>query len=137
MRNRHHRVSRLVAVAAAAASLAAPVTAVADSGDGQAGPSSVDVFTDPAVIARHKALGRLGEPPHSSVILRNDIAHFGTSDTAPVLRQSSAPIVIRVDAGFDWASAGVGAAGGVGLLLVVGAAAAAVRRRQRVDAARA
>ena len=137
MMNRHHRVSRLVAVAAAAASLAAPVTAVAESGDGQAGPTLADVFTDPAIVARHKALGRLGEPRRSNTILGNDIAHFGRSDTATVLRQSSAPIVVRVDAGFDWASAGVGAAGGLGLMLVVAATASALRRRQRVNAARA
>ena len=85
MTSRHHRVSRLVAVAAAAASLAAPLTAVAESGDGQVGPTVADVFTDPAIVARHKALGRLGEPRRSNTALGNDIAHFGRSDTATVL----------------------------------------------------
>ncbi len=38
---------------------------------------------------------------------------------------------------FDWTTAGVGAAGGVGLALVVGAGTFRLRHRQSVDAARA
>jgi hypothetical protein len=56
--------------------------------------------------------------------------------TSPLKPQSPAPIVVRVNGGFDWTAAGAGAAGGVGLVLVVGAATAALRRRRRVEGGR-
>ena len=52
-------------------------------------------------------------------------------------QQSPAAIVVRVEAGFDWISAAVGAAGGSGLLLVLGVAAVALRRREQIDGAQA
>lgn len=52
----------------------------------------------------------------------------GTSPRTGSQSQSRAPVVVRVDGGFNWASAGVGAAGGLGLMLVVGGAASAIRR---------
>lgn len=72
-----------------------------------------------------------GTPPAepSNPLLRNDVAHNG-AQSAP----SPAPVVVRVDGGFDWVSAGVGAAGGFGLVLVAGTAASALRRRDRLAA---
>ena len=52
-------------------------------------------------------------------------------------QQSPAAIVVRVEGGFDWISAAVGAAGGSGLLLVLGVATVALRRREHIDAAQA
>ena len=110
---RHHRVFRLVASMITAAALAAPGVAAAGSGGRSVGTSS---------------------PERSNPILANDIRHFGNSTG---LSTPGAPIVVRVDGGFDWSAAGVGAAGSLGLMLVAGVATSALRRRQRVYAARA
>jgi hypothetical protein len=68
----------------------------------------------------------------------NDRAHFGQNQA-----QSSAPIpatgtpsavIVRVDGGFDWVDAGVGAAGSLGFAIALAGAASAVRRC-RADAA--
>lgn len=85
MKDRKRCISALLAVAAAAL-----VSTVSPAGAG----------IDPA--------GTISTEP-SNPLLRNDIAHNGTQN-APSL----APIVVRVDGGFDWVSAGVGAAGGCG-----------------------
>jgi len=81
------------------------------------------------------ALGSAGSGK-SSPALRNDIGHFpaaprGTTDDPP------AAVVVEVDEGFDWAAAGVGAAGGLGLVLVAGGATSVLRRRSPADEARA
>jgi hypothetical protein len=57
----------------------------------------------------------------------NDEAHHGRQEQTSA--GSRAPVVVRVDGGFDWPSAGVGAAGGLGAVLVAGVAASAMRRR--------
>ncbi len=116
MKSRQHQVFRLLASMVTAAALAAPVTAAAGRSGGPVGTSSQQ---------------------HSNAILRNDIAHYGTHRrlSAPgasaVQRQSPAPIVVRVDGGFDWAAAGVGAAGALGLVLVAGSAASALRHHSK------
>lgn len=61
-----------------------------------------------------------------NVLLRNDIAHFESTRSA-----APAPVIVSVDRGFDWASAGVGAASGLGLLIALAGVAAAIRTRQR------
>jgi hypothetical protein len=111
MTGRHHRVFRLLASAATAAALAVPATAGAGGNAVATGPVN-----------------------DSNPILQNDIRHFGSPNDT---RHLGNPVVVRVDGGFDWAAAGVGAAGGVGLALVVGAGTFSLRRRQRVDATRA
>jgi hypothetical protein len=112
MTGRHHRAFRLLASTVTAAALAIPATAAA-------GGNPV-------------ATGSANDP---NPILQNDIRHFGNSSDIP--RHVGNPVVVRVEGGFDWTAAGVGAAGGVGLALVVGAGTFSLRRRQRVDAARA
>jgi hypothetical protein len=111
MTHRHHRVFRLVASAITAAALAAPGIAAAGSGGRSVGTSS---------------------PERPNPILLNDIRHFGNTTG---LETPGTPIVVRVDGGFDWTAAGVGAAGGFGFVLVVAVAASALRRRERVRAA--
>jgi hypothetical protein len=111
MTGRHHRGIRLLASTVTAAALAVPATAAAGGN----------------AVAR-------GSANDSNPILQNDIRHFGNSADG---RNPGSPVVVRVDGGFDWAAAGVGAAGGVGLALVVGAGTFSLRRRQRADAARA
>jgi hypothetical protein len=71
-----------------------------------------------------------------NVNLRNDIAHSQNGARSSA-RQSapSAPIVVSVDGGFDWASAGVGAAGGFGLVVGLGGAASVIRARRRATGA--
>jgi hypothetical protein len=65
----------------------------------------------------------------------NDRAHSGQNQT----RLSALPnewfptptpnaVVVRVDGGFDWVDAGVGAAGSLGLALALAGAASAIRR---------
>lgn len=111
MKAQQHRTFLLLAAAVAAAALI-----------GAAGPAAAGV--DPAgTIAT--------EPPNP--ILRNDIAHNRAQ--AQFSEQTArAPIVVQVDGGFDWVSAGVGAAGACGLVLVAAAAASALRRRERLVA---
>jgi hypothetical protein len=112
MKKRNRRAFRLLASVVTAAALAAPVIAAAGSNGKSVEPTS---------------------PVSSNPILRNDIRHFGNQDG--LSGEFPAPIVVRVDGGFDWVSAGVGAAGGVGLVLVAGAATATLRRRRPVEAA--
>ena len=91
----------------------------------------------------------------SDATLRNDAAHYGRQSTpqtpSPIVlndtvhnrnqeasaQQSPSAIVDRVEGGFDWISAAIGAAGGSGLLLVLGVATVALRRREHIDAAQA
>ena len=137
---RHHRISRLVASTVTAAALAAPGIATAGTGDGSAGTSPAEP-TSPTLrndVAHHG--GRSSAEP-ASTTLQNDIAHHGTQGRLPASNAAQAPsapaaVVVRVEGGFDWASAGVGAAGGFGLVLVAGAAASGLRRRHGVDPAR-
>ena len=69
----------------------------------------------------------------------NDRAHFGPNQTQPALPspiQSTSPpsaVIVRVDGGFDWVDAGVGAAASLGFALALGGAASAIRR-YRADA---
>ena len=111
MAGRHHRAVRLLASTVTAAALAVPATAAAGGN----------------AVAK-------GSASDSNPILQNDIRHFGNSADG---RNPGNPVVVRVEGGFDWTAAGVGAAGGVGLALVVGAGTFGLRRRQRVEAARA
>jgi hypothetical protein len=120
--DRRHRVLRLVISLVIAAALAAPMATAADGTNatlrndaGHFGPQSTSDAPSPTV--------------------RNDTAHNRTQGAA--VQQSPAAIVVRVEGGFDWISAAVGAAGGSGLLLVLGVAAVALRRREHVDAAQA
>ena len=87
MTGRHHRAFRLLASTVTAAALAVPATAAAD-GNAVATASAND----------------------SNPILQNDIRHFGNSSDIP--RHVGNPLVVRVEGGFDWTAAGVGAAGG-------------------------
>lgn len=112
MTGRHHRAFRLFASTVTAAALAVPATAAA-------GGNAVTK----------------GSANDSNPILQNDIRHFGSSSDIPL--HVGNPVVVRVEGGFDWTAAGVGAAGGFGLALVVGAGTFSLRRRQSVDAARA
>jgi hypothetical protein len=112
MNSRRHRVFGLLASTVTAATLAAPVGA---AGNGNA------------------SLGTRASQ-RSNPTLRNDIAHFGSSRQ---LSAPGAPIVVRVDGGFDWAAAGIGAAGGLGLVLVAGVATSALRSRRGINTARA
>lgn len=74
-----------------------------------------------------------------NALLRNDVGHFGnkthTTTTSP-FSTATPTVIVRVDGGFDWASAGVGTAGGFGLVLLAGGAASAIRRRASAAAAR-
>jgi hypothetical protein len=119
MNARSHQSVRLVAAAAVAAALAAPVS----SGARGEGP-----------IATRS-------PERPSAILRNDVAHFGSSRlmpaTSPAPRGASAPIVVHVDGGFDWVSAGVGATGVLGLVVGIGVAVSALRGLRDANEARA
>ena len=112
MNSRRHRVFGLLASTVTTATLAASMAGAANGG------GSVETSSS----------------ERRNAILLNDRAHFGTPG-----RQLSAPgtpIVVRVDGGFDWAAAGVGAVGGLGFVLVAGVAASALRNRRRVGPAR-
>jgi hypothetical protein len=127
MTGRHHRAFRLLASTVTAAALAVPATAAAGGNAGAKG--SANDSNRPGITAAGTALANATHSAYpvqvANPILQNDIRHFGN------------PVVVRVEGGFDWTAAGVGAAGGVGLALVVGAGTFGLRRRQRVEAARA
>ena len=128
MGSSHHRALRLLVVSTiAAAALGAPTTASAAAGSSSGVRSSFEVYTDPAGVARHRALSLLGR---QNTALRTDISHGHTVE-------SPAPVVVMVDGGFDWVSAGVGAAGGLGLAIALVGATSTMRRRPRGDEARA
>jgi len=130
MKERHTRLFRRLVYLAVAAAVAAPVAT--------AGPMNPTLRNDNAHFGAQPSPSEPASPT-----LRNDEAHFGTAprsstaSTSPVLQESPAPIVVRVESGFDWVSAGVGASGGLGLALVVVAAAAGLRGRHRVNTAQA
>ena len=105
-----------------AAALAAPVATAADGSD-------ATLRNDTAHYGRPST----SEAPSPTVL--NDTAH--NRSKGATAQQSPAAIVVRVEGGFDWISAAVGAAGGSGLLLVLGVAAIALRRREHIDAAQA
>jgi hypothetical protein len=123
----HHRALRLLVSTIAAAALGDPMAAAAAGGSGSGVRSAPEVHTDAAVVARHKALGPLGR---QNAALRTDISHGRTVE-------SPAAVVVMVDGGFDWVSAGVGAAGGLGLAIALAGATSTMRRRPRGDEARA
>jgi hypothetical protein len=122
MNLRQARKQRKLLLIAVAAALAVPAPAVAggDAGNRVAG-------NDAAHFSRSAA------PDPSNPFLRNDRAHF--SEGTGTQSQGPAPVVVRVDGGFDWASAGVGAAGMLGLTLVAIVGGSALRRRNHVGAA--
>ncbi len=117
MNDRNARRLRRLASIAIAAALALPAAAAAGS-------------RDDATLQNDNAHYGVPSSPNDGTT-RNDQAHFGRSGDASTPINSAAPIVVRVDGGFDWISAGVGAAGGFGLALVV--AASTLRRRPGVD----
>ena len=119
--DRRHRVLRLFSSLAFVAALAAPVATAADGTD-------ATLRNDAAHYGQSTS-----EAPSPTVL--NDTVHNRSQGAA--VQQSPAAIVVRVEGGFDWISAAVGAAGGSGLLLVLGAAAVALRRREHIDAAQA
>ena len=140
MNSGHTRMFRRVAWIGIAAALAAPATAAAGgpNGAGSSAPEDSPLRNDIA----HFGISSSSRE-RSNATLLNDQAHYGTTQrssttsTSTVQPQSPAPIVVRVDGGFDWVSAGVGAAGGLGFVLVAAAAASAFRRRLHVEAAQA
>ena len=115
MNTRHqNRPVRLFGSLVVAAALGVPTVAVASG-------------SDPILrndIAHH---GRQTVSNASDPTLRNDVAH-NTKQSVPA-QSYPAAIVVEVDGGFDWISAGVGAAGAGGFLLVLGAATTGLRRR--------
>ena len=120
--HRPHRVLRLFSLLVLVAALAAPVATAADG-------TNATLRNDAAHYGRQST----SEAPSPTVL--NDMVHNRSQGAAA--QQSPAAIVVRVEGGFDWISAAVGAAGGSGLLLVLGVAAVALRRREHIDAARA
>ena len=125
MNARNAQILRRLACTAVAAALALPAAAVAGGRDNATLQNDIAHYGVPA-----------GSSGGSGATLRNDQAHFGpkASASAAVPQEAPAAIVVRVDGGFDWISAAVGAAGGFGLALV---AAASIRRRHGADAAQA
>ena len=135
MTRHHHRICRVLATTVAAAALVAPASASLEDGGGSVETSSPESSSSILRndVAHH---GSQSSPSPSNATLRNDIAHYGNRRTV-LARDSSAPVVVRVDGGFDWIAAGAGAVGGFGLLLVAGVAASALRRRHSSDPAQA
>jgi hypothetical protein len=85
------------------------------------------------LLAVSAALAMSGSTKASDVDA-NDVAHFGRNQISTTAPRSA--VVVRVDGGFDWVDAGVGAAGSLGFALALAGAASAVRR-YRADAAAA
>jgi hypothetical protein len=107
------QLSRPLKAGALVLALAALATPVAQAGDNHG----------------NAPLASAAERP--DVNLRNDIAHSGNRPRFSAQPGASAPIIVSVEGGFDWASAGAGAAGGFGLLLGLGGAASVIRAHRR------
>jgi hypothetical protein len=125
--HRRHRALRLFSLLAVAAAVTAPVAVAAEGSD-------ATLRND----AAHYSQNSSGQPSTSgspSPTVLNDNVH-NRGQAAPA-EPSRAAIVVHVDGGFDWISAGIGAAGSCGLLLVLGVALVMLRRREGVDPARA
>jgi hypothetical protein len=118
--DRRHPVLRLFTLLLVAAALATPVATAADGWT---------LRNDAAHYGRQSTT----DAPSPTVL--NDTIHSRSQGTAA--EQSPAAIIVRVEGGFDWISAAVGAAGGSGLLLVLGVATAGLRRREDIGAAQA
>ena len=97
--DRRHRVLRLFSSLVAAAALAAPAAVAADGSD-------ATLRNDEAHYGRSSA----SEAPSPTVL--NDMAHNRSQGAAS--QQSPAAVIVRVEGGFDWISAAVGAVGGSG-----------------------
>ena len=120
--DRRHRVLRLFSSLLVAAALAAPVASAANGSD--------------ATLRNDAAhYGRQSTSEAESTMVLNDTVH--NRSRGADAQQSPAAVVVRVEGGFDWISAAVGAAGGFGLLLVLGVATLALRRREHIGAAQA
>ena len=120
--DRRYRTLGLFSALVVAAALTAPAAPAADE-------ANATLRNDAAHYGRQS----ISEAPSPTVL--NDMVHNRSQGAA--VQQSHAAIVVRVEGGFDWISAAVGAAGGSGLLLVLGVAALALRRREHIDAAQA
>ena len=120
--DRRHRVLRLFSLLVLVAALAAPMATAAD-GSNERLRYGADHY------------GRQSTSEATSPTVLNDMVHNRSQVAAA--QQSPAAIVVRVEGGFDWISAAVGAAGGFGLLLVLGVVGVALRRREHIDAAQA
>jgi hypothetical protein len=158
MKDHHARWPRRILVIAVAAALVTPAPAVGGANElsriarndvahfersASPGPLNPNLGNDVAHFERSASPGplnpypgndvayfeRSASPGPSNPYLVNDRAHFGDAQFP------TTPVVVRVGAGFDWASAGVGALGMLGLSLVLVVGASALRRRNNVGAA--
>ena len=130
MNEPHTRVLRRIVMIAVAAALAAPTVATAGGRDQRA------ATVDPVVRNDFVHFGRSATAERLNRYELNDRAHFGSEPAAPTssATQGPAPVVVRVGGGFDWISAGVGAAGTLGITLAAIAGLSALRRRNRIGA---
>ena len=71
--------------------------------------------------------------PAAELAVRPDEGTRGSNPTTHVTRV--APSIVQVDGGFDWVDAGIGAAGGLVLVLMAAAATFGLRGRRRVHPA--
>ena len=130
MSERHTQVLRRIVMIAVAAVLATPTVATAGGRDQREETVNPIVRNDVVHFGRSAAAERFN--PYEL----NDRAHFGNEPVAPTssTTQGPAPVVVRIGGGFDWISAGVGAAGTLGLTLAAIAGLSVLRRRNRGEA---
>jgi hypothetical protein len=122
-----HKATRVLAAGLAAAALAAPSALAGDLSSPDAreaaatpSPQPSDVFT-----------GGVRAPDWLSPDARDAVTPVEQTTAA---RPPDAPTVVEVTApqGFDWTSAGIGACGGIALLVLAIAGTATVRSRSRL-----
>jgi hypothetical protein len=135
MKIRRHHLLRSLFGTAVLVSLAAPAaragqqdlgTPYATRADSRASANELTARVDRAVIARHRALGVLGEPKPTPLAgtfetftqVREDGSYFDTS-LGRRIRVTPRVTIVEPSA-FDWGDAGVGAAGAFGLVLLAG-----------------
>lgn len=128
------RTLRLLAIAAAAASIASGTAAArVDPGDGMSRPAPSGIApADPADRVRPTGLDPDGRPGASPVE-----APPRTAPRRPESPQSAPPVAIAVapDTGFDWLAAGIGALTALGALGLAAAGVVILRRGSRVRGA--
>jgi hypothetical protein len=124
------RISTATAIAAA---LVLPASAVADGTNSFVSPDAADggrgLGDQPTVVDKRSPDSRLGRPADTPVDRRTPDSQLGRPVDTPVTPQ------VRVIGGpadtFDWADAGIGAAGGLAILAIAGGLGMAATSRRR------
>jgi hypothetical protein len=119
------RLLQSIGIVSVIAAVAVPSALAVRPAQDDAGPVATSVSSDPSVVARHAALGRLESAPQQVTVRPDDKAGVRPSEPSSIVAVAS------TDNGFEWGDAAVGAGGAIGLFLLIGLATAVVQRNRK------